>query len=132
VFNYKKRFFIVSEKEMWFYKKIRLPRWKDALPQFNKDFNKRKLPKKITKEYLELFIYVTCKAETIHYVIILLGYFSVLFTLLTNNREYWLWILILMSTFIGICNAPFSLIQRYNRFRLVKLLIRNYGLRPER
>jgi hypothetical protein len=124
VFNNKKRFFIVSEKEIWFYKKIRLPEWKDKLPQYNnKGFNKRNLPNEISKEYLELFINVTCQAEMVHYIIVPLGYFSVFFSLLTHNTEYWFLIFFLIATFIGICNIAFSLIQRYNRFRLEKLLL---------
>jgi hypothetical protein len=126
VFNNKKKFFIVSEKEIWFYKKIRLPKWKDKLPQYNKGFNKRNLPNEISKEYLELFINVTCQAEIVHYIIIPLGYFSVFFSLLTNNPEYWFFIFILIATFIGICNIVFSLIQRYNRYRLEKLLFKRY------
>jgi hypothetical protein len=124
VFNNKRIFFIVSEKEIWFYKKIYLPKWKDKLPQYNKGFNKKNLFNKISKEYLELFINVTCQAEMVHYIIIALGYFSVFFTLLTKNQKYWLFILI--ATFIGICNLAFSLIQRYNRFRLEKLLLKKY------
>jgi len=123
VFNNKRKIFIVSEKEMRFYKKIRLPKWKDKLPQFNDGFNKRHLPDKISKDYLELFINVTCQAEAVHYAIILLGYFSLFFTLLTKNK--YIWIFIIIATFIGICNLVFSLIQRYNRFRLEKLLLRN-------
>jgi hypothetical protein len=123
LFNYKKRLFIVSEKEMRIYKKIHLHKWKDILPQFNKDFNKRNLPNKISKEYLESFINVTCKAEAIHYTIIPLGYLSVFFALLGNQQ---IWLIIFMPTFIGICNVPFALIQRYNRFRLVRLLIKKY------
>ncbi|MDR2717616.1 MAG: hypothetical protein LBB89_06085 [Treponema sp.] len=123
-FNNKRKFFIVSEKEILFYKKIRLPKWKDKLPQYNKGFNKRNLSNEISKEYLELFINVTCQAEMVHYIIIPLGYFSVFFTLLTNKPEYWFFIFILIATFIGVCNMAFSFIQRYNRFRLEKLLLK--------
>jgi len=121
--NSKKRFFIVSEKEIRFYKKIRLPKWKDKLPQHNKGFDKRNLPSTISKEYLELFVNVTCQAETVHYAIIPLGYFSVFFSSLTHNPAHWFLIFILIATIIGACNVLFSLIQRYNRFRLEKLLL---------
>jgi len=120
-----KRFFTVSQKEILFYKKIGLPKWKDKLPQYNKDFNKRNLSHELSKEYIESFITATCQAEIIHYIIIPLGYFSVFFALLTTHREYWVFILI--ATFIGMCNLVFSLIQRYNRFRLEKLLIKKFG-----
>ena len=122
LFNNKKKFFIVSEREIWFYKKILLPRWKDKLPQNNKGFNKRNLPDKISIEYLELFINVTCQSEMVHYLIIPLGYFSLFFSLLTNNHKTWIFIII--ASFIGVCNLLFSFIQRYNRFRLNKLLLK--------
>jgi len=124
--NNKRRFFIVSEREIRFYKKIRLPEWKDKLPQYNKGFNKRNLPNEISKEYIELFINVTCQAETVHYAIIPLGYFSVFFSLLTHNPKHWVLIFIVIATFIGMGNAVFSLIQRYNRFRLERLLSQKY------
>jgi hypothetical protein len=122
LFNNKKKFFVVSEKEIKFYKKILLPKWKDKLPQYSKGFNKRNLSDKISIEYLELFINVTCQAEMVHYLIIPLGYFSLFFSLLTNNKK--IWIFILIASFIGVCNVLFSFIQRYNRFRLNKLLIK--------
>jgi hypothetical protein len=125
-FNNKKGFFIVSEKEIRFYKKIYLQKWKDKLLQYNNGFNKRTLYNKISKEYLELFINITCQAEIVHYIIIPLGYFSIFFSLFTNNPKYWLFIFIIIATFIGICNIAFSLIQRYNRFRLNKLLLKKY------
>jgi len=126
VFNNKKKFFIVSKKEIWFYKKIYLTKWKDKLPQYNKGFNKRNLSEKISKEYLDLFINVTCQAEMVHYIIIPLGYLSVFFALLTNNPKYYFFIFLLIATFIGILNLLFTFIQRYNRFRLDKLLLIKY------
>jgi len=115
-----KSFFTVSQREIRFYKKIGLPKWKDRLPQYNKGFNKRNLSNEISKEYLESFIIATYQAETVHYIIIPLGYLSVFFALLTSNRDYTIFIVI--ATFIGMCNLVFSLIQRYNRFRLERLL----------
>ena len=122
IFNSKNKFFKVSKKEMRFYKKIRLPKWKDKLPQFNPRFNKKELPETVTDEYIEEFIYVTCKAESIHYTAIVLGYLSIFLTTLTPNVELWL----AVHTFFGFvclfCNLPFSMIQRYNRHRLLSFL----------
>jgi len=122
LFNENKKIFNISEKEIKFYKKINLHKWKDKLPQFNRGFNKRNLSDKITKEYLELFIKVTCQAEIVHYIIIPLGYFSIFFSKLTKNPEKLIYVFILIATFIGLCNLIFSMIQRYNRFRLRKLI----------
>ena len=124
LFNKNRKIFSVSEKEITFYRKMYLHKWKDKLPQFNRGFNKRNFPNKVTKEYLELFINVTCQAEIAHYIIIPIGYFSILFSLLTKNPENWTYVFILIATLIGLCNLVFSMIQRYNRFRLGKLLIK--------
>ena len=42
----------VSEKEMTLYRRLRLPRWKDRLPQFNPEFDKRHLAASLTPAYL--------------------------------------------------------------------------------
>lgn len=121
LFDYNKRFFTVSEKEMRFYRKIKLPFWKDKLPQFNKDFNKRNLESEITPEYIKRFLLQTCKAETIHYTISILGFLSLLFCLLEKNPVSFLPLYSGIALLAVICNLPFSLIQRYNRYRLLKV-----------
>ena len=80
LFDWQRPFFHVSEKEMTLYRRLRLPRWKDRLPQFNPEFDKRPL------DWLPLFF--------------------------------------LIALFIGLCNLPFAAIQRYNRYRLLRLLRR--------
>jgi len=122
IFNSKNKFFKVSKKEMSFYKKIHLPQWKDKLPQFNSRFNKRELPETITDEYIEEFIYVTCKAESIHYTAIILGYLSLFLTPLTPNVDFWLPVHTFFTFVALFCNLPFSMIQRYNRRRLLNFL----------
>ncbi len=121
LFDSNHRFFTVSEREMRFYRKIRLPKWKDKLPQHNVDFDKRHLAKDITKDYLVKYIFVTCRAEIIHYVTGLVGYISLLFSLLSENIEYWRDVYFTIATAMMIGNLPFSMIQRYNRYRLKRL-----------
>ena len=43
LFDWNRSFFRVSEREMALYRRLRLPRWKDRLPQFNPEFDKRHL-----------------------------------------------------------------------------------------
>ena len=42
-FDPNRRFFTVSDWEMRVFRKIGLPKWKDRLPQFNPEFDKRHL-----------------------------------------------------------------------------------------
>lgn len=124
LFDSDKRFYQVSEREMHFYRKIRLPKWKDKLPQHNTDFEKRHLAKNITIDYLLKYIFVTCRAEVIHYVTGVVGYLSLFFSFLSENVEYCRDIYLTIATAMMIGNLPFSMIQRYNRYRLKKLLDR--------
>lgn len=122
LFNSERRFYTVREREMRFYRQIRLPKWKDKLPQHNTDFDKRHLAKDITKDYLLKYIFVTCRAEVIHYITGLVGYFSLFFSFLSENIEYWHDVYLTIATAMMIGNIPFSMIQRYNRYRLKRLL----------
>jgi len=114
--------FTVSAGEMRFYRRVGLPKWKDRLPQFNRDFDKRHLRKNLSAEYLEEFIFNTCRAEVIHLGIALLGWLSLLFCLLCDDPAANLPLFAAIAAVIGLCNLPFSMIQRYNRSRLERLL----------
>lgn len=121
-FDYHRCFFQVSEREMAFYKRIGLPRWKDRLPQYNKDFDKRHLRKNMTPEYIRTFLFITCQAEVVHYSIMIAGYLSLFFCLLCNDPLANVPLFFGIATFIGACNIPFSMIQRYNRYRFSDVL----------
>lgn len=121
-FDHRRARFAVSAGEMRWYRRIGLPKWKDHLPQFNNDFDKRRLRKTLSAAYLEEFIFNTCRAEVIHMGIALLGYLSLLFCLLCDDPAGNLPLFAAIATVIAVCNLPFSMIQRYNRSRLEKLL----------
>ena len=123
-FNHRRRFYRVSEREMKFYRKIRLPMWKDYLPQHNTDFDKRHLPRNFDMEYLRRYIFVTCRSEVIHYVIGIVGFLSVTLSRLSEDVELWRDIYTLMASLDAIGNMPFAMIQRYNRYRLERLASR--------
>ena len=66
-FDPNRRFFTVSDWEMRFFRAIGLPKWKDRLPQFNPEFDKRYLANGRDPAYLDRFLFITCRAEVIHY-----------------------------------------------------------------
>ncbi len=121
-FDYRKPFFEVSQGELSFYRRIKLPAWKDRLPQYNKDFDKRHLRNEMTPAYVREFLFMTCQAEIVHYSIAVAGYLSLFFCMLCDDPIGNLPLFFCIATFIGLCNIPFALIQRYNRYRLVKVL----------
>lgn len=98
------------------------PAGRTVYPQFNPEFNKRHLAAAPTPAYLREFLEVTCHAEVIHELIALLGFLSLFFCLLCEHPLDWLPLFFWIALFIGLCNLPFAAIQRYNRFRLVRLL----------
>ena len=61
--------------------------------------------------YIQRFIQETCRAELIHWVILL---FSVFFFIW---NEWWVWLI--MIAYAGAVNVPCIITQRYNRIRLL-------------
>ena len=121
LFDWSRPFFRVSEREMALYRRLRLPRWKDRLPQFNPEFDKRHLANGRDPAYLDRFLFITCRAEVIHYAIGVLGWLSLFFCLLSANRTAWLIRYAVIALVIQLANLPFAWIQRYNRKRLYRV-----------
>lgn len=102
-----------------FYTKIlHIKKWKDSLPQHvgKNGFSKKHLVKtsQLSIEYIQEFIFETCRAEWNHLMCCL---YSII-AFLINPLNY----AITFSFVSIITNVPFILIQRYNRIRLKKLL----------
>jgi glycosyl-4,4'-diaponeurosporenoate acyltransferase len=91
--------------------------WKDFLPEgggvFRGGFVKRKADTRSIR-FLETFAKETCRAELVHWVIILL------------LPIFFVWNpplgVLIMLPLVVVLNLPFIMIQRYNRPRLVKIL----------
>ena len=120
-FDHRRPRFREGDGEMTFYRRISLPRWKDRLPQFNCDFDKRHLRRQLSDNYLEEFIFITCRAEVIHEGIFLLGWLSLLSCLLCGDPLANLPLFAAIAAVLCFGNLPFAMIQRYNRRRLEKL-----------
>ena len=71
--------------------------------------------------YLDRFLFITCRAEVIHYVIGVLGWVSLVFCLLSADRTAWLIRYAVIALAIQLANLPFAWIQRYNRKRLLSV-----------
>ena len=91
------------------------------LPQFNPEFDKRHLKSGRDTAYLDRFLFITCRAEVIHYVIGVLGWVSLVFCLLSADRTAWLIRYAVIALAIQLANLPFAWIQRYNRKRLLSV-----------
>jgi len=100
-----------------------IKRWKDKMPEAGEFFKIHPFSKKhlvsLDKNYLERFSLETCRAEVSHLLPILLCPISFFW----NNTTG----IFIMSLYAVLANFPFIIIQRYNRIRLVKLLVRLNG-----
>jgi glycosyl-4,4'-diaponeurosporenoate acyltransferase len=99
---------------------FRVRRWKAKLPDigdfFKWRFSKKHL-KKPSQSYIETFLTESCKAEFAHWMIILS---SPVFLLLGGPKSFAQFFLISVAL-----NLPYIIIQRYNRPRLIKLLVKD-------
>ncbi|MCM1181661.1 MAG: glycosyl-4,4'-diaponeurosporenoate acyltransferase [Clostridium sp.] len=106
------------EKDGKIYNFFHIHRWRDKLPDMSKIFPdimpSKKLPEKITSAQLERMVQETCVAELIHNLLGVLGFGCVL---LWKGAGGWIIAFLYM---IG--NIPFSIIQRYNRPKLVQIM----------
>ena len=107
------------EKKGQIYQKIfKIKKWKKYLPDGAEVSKDKGFPKKHLKEksveYLSKFRRETCRAELTHWIIIL---FAPLFFLW--NPFFVGWIMILYASME---NIPLIMTQRYNRYRLNRVL----------
>ncbi|HEX2946785.1 MAG TPA: glycosyl-4,4'-diaponeurosporenoate acyltransferase [Clostridia bacterium] len=106
------------EKRGDFYQRIfRVKLWKRLLPELG-DIVKSVFPKKrikeYTREYLQKYIFESCKSELTHWSII----FSAFLFFLWRDFEPAMMIVLLAI----ILNLPYIIIQRYNRPRIMDMI----------
>ena len=105
------------EKNARFYEKaMKIKKWKNRLPDgaavSKSGFRKKRL-RNTDSGYLNMFIRETCRAEYLHWILLLL---SLLFFIW--NPWY---IGIMMIAYAVIANMPCIFAQRYNRIRLLRV-----------
>lgn len=102
--------------------KLKINVWKDYIPQYvSKDgFSKESLEKNLTLPYLDEFLMETCRGEWYHTANLI----GIPFLLIVNPLPY----SVLFSLVLFVVHGTCTIIQRYNRFRLLivrKKLIRD-------
>ncbi|WP_172256337.1 hypothetical protein [Saccharibacillus deserti] len=114
-------FFAERSFEKKVYKKIRLDRWKDRLPEGGGlwKFQKRNLNEELNVAYADKFILETKYGEVGHLAMAILG-----FACIAVNPGDYVGMALLCAIVNLIVQIPFCLIQRYNRPRLVRLRAR--------
>lgn len=110
--DYTKKWFRERAFEQKLYKKIKVKKWKKWVPAFNpQDFS-------LKEHSVEEVIQVTCQAEIVHEVIMVLGFVPVLFTIWFGSLDVFL----ITSCVAFVFDSIFVIMQRYNRPRLLRLL----------
>lgn len=122
-FDYNKKIFIVKEKEIDFYKKIGIRKWKDKIPEAGKTagFSKAHMEDPNNPEYIKKFILETVYGSVLHLLCIVTALSFSLLGLLWNG---FLTMTLPVAVVYSILNVPSFIIQRYNRPRLIKKLER--------
>ena len=113
--DYKRKYFTVSKKEVKFYEKLKIRNWKDKVPEWGKTagFSKSRL-QSLDAEYLQKFIYETCIGEILHLLGAIFGFTCLFFFPVAH---YYFVLPIVFTSFV--LNLMPCIIQRYNRARLL-------------
>lgn len=95
--------------------KLKINVWKDYIPQYvSKDgFSKESLEKELSLSYVDQFLTETCRGEWYHTANLI----GIPFFLIVNPLPYSL----LFSLVLFVVHGTCTIIQRYNRFRLLIL-----------
>lgn len=98
----------------WYEDKLHIKKWKDRLPQHigKNGFSKQHFTS-LSSEYIETFIKETCRAEWDHTISCI--YIMITFIISPVTIAF------IFSLLTMLANVPFLIIQRYNRFRLLKI-----------
>lgn len=113
--RYDKGIFAVDKREIKFYERLKIRKWKDkAVPELGASagFSKKKL-QSTDAQYLELFLVETCRGEALH---ALGGVLAFLFLALYPVSDWYFAVPILVVNCV--LNLLPCMIQRYNRYRL--------------
>lgn len=113
-FNYKSFWFKEKSFEKNLYKALRVKKWKGKMPSYNPEtYITRNSP-------LEDIINTMCRNEVIHEIIALLSFVPILFSPVFDT----VLVFVITSIIACLCDLIFVVMQRYNRPRVVKLMIR--------
>lgn len=125
LFNENRWLFKEREFEGSFYRRIKVNKWKDKLPDAEKliHFQRSCLPCDIDQTYINRFITECCIAELGHLSVGIAGFSSLflVFTLPCEIRFISMLVFLFFSILDLFVQSLFVIIQRYNRPRLIKL-----------
>ena len=120
-----KKIFTTSDKEMKFYEKIGVRKWKDKVPELGgfTSFHKNKLSDPWNNEYVERYMLEACYGVIIHLFSPFFGFLIVLLDYKMYTGWSWMWLTIMIP--VAIVNAILivmpAFILKYNLPKLKML-----------
>jgi hypothetical protein len=110
-YNYLHRWFAPKRFEEKLYQILKVKKWKNKIPTYDN------AAYSLTKQNIPKAIQMTCHAEIVHEVISVLSYLPILLGLVIPKVG----LFIVLSFVFSVIHLLFSIVQRYNRPRLVGL-----------
>ncbi len=117
--NYKSKWFSKKAFEVEFYRKIKIKKWKDKLPTYYPD------DFCIEHHTMEALIQTMCTSEIGHETMVALSYLPLFLSILFGE----FYVFFITSFLASGVDFVFVMVQRYNRFRLEKILERRKKMR---
>lgn len=116
-------FYTEHSFEKQLYKKLRVAKWKDKFPERGRmvGFSKKSLKSPHDPAYIDQFIMETCIGEFVHYLWGIFGFLSLPLTFLVDGTAKHIHVFIIIATLNLLVQLFFSIIQRYNRPRLIRI-----------
>lgn len=116
-------FYTEHSFEKKLYKKLQVAKWKDKFPERGGmvGFSKKSLKSPHDPAYIDQFIMETCIGEFVHYLWGIFGFLSLPLTFLVDGTTKHIHVFVIMATLNLFVQLFFSIIQRYNRPRLIRI-----------
>ena len=109
--NYNRSWFKVSELEMKIYEKLKVKKWKDRMPTYDKELYD------ISKHSWDEILMIMCQSEIIHEIIVILSFIPLIAIIWFNEPLAF----IITSILSALFDLMFVVMQRYNRSRILRL-----------
>ena len=116
--NYERRWFRERKFESKLYNFLRVKKWKKHVPTYNPESYD------LRKHSIEEVIQVTCQAEVVHEINMLLSYVPIILIIWFGSLAAFL-----ITSIVACCiDGVFVILQRYNRPRLMNILRRKKSI----
>ena len=109
--DYTKKWYQVSSAEMKCYQKLRVKKWKQKMPTYDKDtFD-------VSKHSWEEIIQATCQSELVHETNMIISFLPILAAIWFGA----FWVFLITSLIGAGFDLMFVMMQRFNRTRILKM-----------